>query len=294
MEKDDEIKGKGNSYTTQFRQYDPRLGRWLSLDPLATKYSSISPYASFGNNPIFFTDPGGDSLVDANGKYVRVDYDAETGTLIYSGVGTFTDEEKAGLESISSSEVGRKWINESQESDQLIYPKVSTKLALVPVKGALNGQYKTYVLGGIKAGAYSEEDIKEAVKDDNSYFKVYGLTYPSKTIEGVVVSEVFTLSILFDVDEDFARDVASIGNILIIPKFGSDDAPESASEDVYTNKLTVIPSPGSKTTTIPFKNYKDGVGATKIDELVHATNKDKGGEDKPRKEENKFLKSRVK
>ena len=67
------------------------------------------------------------------------------------------------------------------------------KLALVPVKGALNGQYKPYVLSGIKSGAYSENDLK----NDDAYFKVYGLTYPSKTVEGVVVSEVFKLSILF-------------------------------------------------------------------------------------------------
>lgn len=33
MRKDDELKGSGNSYTTDFRQYDPRLGRWLSIDP---------------------------------------------------------------------------------------------------------------------------------------------------------------------------------------------------------------------------------------------------------------------
>jgi len=37
MEKDDEVKGSGNSYTTEFRQYDPRLGRWMSLDPLMAK-----------------------------------------------------------------------------------------------------------------------------------------------------------------------------------------------------------------------------------------------------------------
>jgi len=34
MEKDDEVKGKGNSYTTHFRMLDPRLGRWLSTDPI--------------------------------------------------------------------------------------------------------------------------------------------------------------------------------------------------------------------------------------------------------------------
>jgi RHS repeat-associated protein len=59
MEKDDEVKGEGNSYTTEFRQYDPRLGRWLTLDPLMAKYPHQSGYCSFNNNPIFFADPTG-------------------------------------------------------------------------------------------------------------------------------------------------------------------------------------------------------------------------------------------
>jgi RHS repeat-associated protein len=62
QEMDDEIKGEGNSYTTEFRQYDTRLGRWLSLDPLAMKYADISPYASYINNPILFEDKNGDSI----------------------------------------------------------------------------------------------------------------------------------------------------------------------------------------------------------------------------------------
>jgi len=59
MEKDPEVKGDGNSYTTEFRQYDPRLGRWLSLDPLMGKFPWMSPYVAFNNNPIFYTDPLG-------------------------------------------------------------------------------------------------------------------------------------------------------------------------------------------------------------------------------------------
>jgi len=59
MEKDNEVKGNGNSYTTQFRQYDPRLGKWLSLDPLMGKFPHQSPYAAFDNNPINVIDPSG-------------------------------------------------------------------------------------------------------------------------------------------------------------------------------------------------------------------------------------------
>jgi len=61
-EGDPELKGDGNSYTTEFRQYDPRLGRWLSLDPRKEKYPAMSPYNAFGNNPIYFSDSDGDTL----------------------------------------------------------------------------------------------------------------------------------------------------------------------------------------------------------------------------------------
>ncbi len=55
-EKDDETKGNGNSYTTEFRQLDPRLGRWLSVDPLSFKFPWQSTYIAFDNNPISLVD----------------------------------------------------------------------------------------------------------------------------------------------------------------------------------------------------------------------------------------------
>ena len=57
MEKDDEVYGEGNSYTTEFRQLDVRLGRWLSLDPVV--HHNMSPYVTFDNNPIWIIDPSG-------------------------------------------------------------------------------------------------------------------------------------------------------------------------------------------------------------------------------------------
>ncbi len=59
MEKDDEVKGNGNSYTTEFRQLDPRVGRWLSLDPKFKSFPWQSPYVAFDNIPSILRDPNG-------------------------------------------------------------------------------------------------------------------------------------------------------------------------------------------------------------------------------------------
>ena len=56
-EKDNEVSGDGNSYTTEFRQLDPRLGRWFSVDPVFQPWQS--PYTSMDNNPIGLNDPSG-------------------------------------------------------------------------------------------------------------------------------------------------------------------------------------------------------------------------------------------
>jgi len=64
QEKDNEIKGIGNSVNYKFRMYDPSLGRWLSMDPLAEVYNSHSPYNYGLNNSIFYVDPDGRGVED--------------------------------------------------------------------------------------------------------------------------------------------------------------------------------------------------------------------------------------
>ncbi|MBA3987371.1 MAG: hypothetical protein H0X63_12560, partial [Flavobacteriales bacterium] len=59
MEKDDEVKGNGNSYDFGARIYDPRIGRWLNLDPSSDKYPGWSPYNFALNSPLSIIDPDG-------------------------------------------------------------------------------------------------------------------------------------------------------------------------------------------------------------------------------------------
>jgi RHS repeat-associated protein len=51
-------------YDFEARQYDPLYGRFTSMDPLAEKYYSWSPYAYGFNNPLRYSDPSGMSPLD--------------------------------------------------------------------------------------------------------------------------------------------------------------------------------------------------------------------------------------
>jgi RHS repeat-associated protein len=46
------------------RYYSSDLGIWISVDPLASKYSNLSPYAYVANNPIKLVDPNGMEIED--------------------------------------------------------------------------------------------------------------------------------------------------------------------------------------------------------------------------------------
>ncbi len=58
-EEDDELKGNGNQQDYGMRIYDPRVGRFLSIDPLIHLYVWYTPYQFAGNKPIWAIDIDG-------------------------------------------------------------------------------------------------------------------------------------------------------------------------------------------------------------------------------------------
>jgi RHS repeat-associated protein len=58
-EKTDEVSGVGNDYDYGFRIYNPRLGKFLSVDPLTQSFPQLTPYQFASNTPIWAIDLDG-------------------------------------------------------------------------------------------------------------------------------------------------------------------------------------------------------------------------------------------
>ena len=54
-----ELNTTSQLYDLEYRNYDPALGRMNGVDPMANKYSSLTPYNYSFNNPVMFNDPSG-------------------------------------------------------------------------------------------------------------------------------------------------------------------------------------------------------------------------------------------
>ena len=115
QEKDNEIKGIGNSNTAQFWQYDTRLGRRWNLDPV--DQVNVSNYAAFLNNPIFYTDHLGNTAKGVNKK------DAERTKETIDQ--TFSDDKYADLRGLFSIGKDGKTFNKIDENN---FEKITSKI----------------------------------------------------------------------------------------------------------------------------------------------------------------------
>ncbi len=83
--------------------------RFLTIDPLAEKYSQMSPYGYCANNPIRYIDPDGQKLVDANGN------------IMYTHSGGWSENASAGARRIGNAMMntptGREQFNKLSAAD---------------------------------------------------------------------------------------------------------------------------------------------------------------------------------
>jgi RHS repeat-associated protein len=69
-ENDNEVKGEGNQQDYGMRISDPRIGKFLTIDPLSSKYPELTPYQFASDNPIYGIDLDGLEIAFGSGYLV--------------------------------------------------------------------------------------------------------------------------------------------------------------------------------------------------------------------------------
>jgi RHS repeat-associated protein len=244
MEKDDEIKGSGNSYDFGARMYDSRLGRWLSVDPLSYRQPHQSPYKSNGNNPIIYNDP------DGNQEIIRI-------TIKNSVTGkstTFLSFPKSGKDKVAAGDFytdGSGWDSGSTVQNFYDYVKDYT-LSYNPNDGTINIAYDGLTL------------VKENGVQAKDY--IWGKIHKSGTIVSLGIA-------------DKANDRTIPGGMFLTSKDGGADptkykSKNAVGETLSDDLIALIGGMKGNPNSDKYEQYKDFFeGVTKLKDLL-----DKRGE----------------
>lgn len=106
------------------RNYDPALGRWMNIDPLAENSRRWTPYNYCYNNPLVFVDPDGMQADDWRNKAGQLVYDPK----LNGGKGDYTEyataDDKNLGKALQQTATGREQFNKLVTSDVKTYVSI--------------------------------------------------------------------------------------------------------------------------------------------------------------------------
>ena len=157
-----------NLYEMDWRQYDPAIGRFTSIDPLAEERNWLTPYNFVQNNPIIRVDPSGlldDYGIDRQGNI----------TLLQE-----TDDTTDTLYAVNTNENGETVVDESRGSVTINKEEDGSSILS---QLSDNTRTETRAVGN---DATEKVDVDIAVTDEknkNDVFKVFKFAADNSNVE---------------------------------------------------------------------------------------------------------------
>jgi len=170
--KDNEVYGEGNSYTAEFWQYDPRIGRRWNVDPV--DQISRSNYSTFGNNPIYNVDHEGDVIDPWWAKKEKGTYkEGQSPYKNFAGESNMIAFQDVALSLYNSNDIFRNTVQRLHHS-KTYYKVIQKDEIILNVAGRYDNNSNTIILNYFNVDqATLFEEVFHAGQDD--YYSEKGM-----------------------------------------------------------------------------------------------------------------------